>query len=81
MGNPASDLYMKFFFVDSFGRPPLEQGYPVWLQNHELGAHVFPTPQWAPGDKVRESYLSIVPRQVQPGTYHLLAQLYALTAL
>ncbi|MCI0895810.1 MAG: hypothetical protein J4N84_13010, partial [Chloroflexi bacterium] len=76
LDNLDTDLYMKVFFVDSFGRPPLKQGYPVWFQNHELGAQVFPTSQWAPGDKVRESYLSIVPRQVPPGIYHLLAQLY-----
>ena len=76
LANVDTDLYMKVFFVNSFGQPPLRQGYPVWFQNHELGANVFPTSQWVPGDKVRESYLSMVPRQVPPGIYHLLAQLY-----
>ena len=71
-----TDLYMKVFFVDRSGRPPLKQGYPVWYQNHELGARVFPTSEWAPGDKVTESYLSLVPRQVPPGIYYAWARLY-----
>ena len=76
LGDLPTDLYMNVFFVDAFGQPPLKQGYPVWFQVHELGANVFPTSQWAPGDKVRESYLSIVPRQVPPGRYDLLARLF-----
>ncbi len=64
------DLFFKVVFVDALGRVPTKQGYQLWFQGNEVGG-VRPTSGWEPGQSASETYHTLVPRQLSPGTYEL----------
>jgi hypothetical protein len=59
------DYEIFVHFVDS-------QDQIVFQQDHLPVGGVYPTQQWSRGDVVRESYVTIVPKEVRPGSYRIL---------
>lgn len=74
--NVEENLYARVLFVDEQGQIQLKQGFPLWFQASEIGAGIYPTSEWKPGQKVGYAYQTLVPRQVKPGTYYLELRVY-----
>ena len=69
-------LHVWVRFVDEQGRAQLKQGFPLWFQAYQIGGGIHPTSEWKPGQTSMESYQTLVPRQLRPGTYYLKLSVY-----
>ena len=63
-------------FTDEAGNVVTKGGIPIWLPSHWIGGGAYATSEWNSGEIVREEYLELVPRSVQPGEYFVRAFLY-----
>ena len=70
------NLQFQATFFDEQGRAPLKQGYRVWFHAYAIGGGTHPTSEMEPGQRTVESYNTLVPRQVDPGTYNLHLRVY-----
>jgi hypothetical protein len=70
------DLWVDILFTDEEGNVVTKGGIPIWLHSHWLGGGAYATSEWEAGEIIREEYLGLVPRSVQPGKYFIRAFLY-----
>lgn len=68
----AADLTAVTLFFDASGAAPTHDGMPVWSQTRALASAAGDrTSSWAPGAIIEESYYTLVPRSIAPGTYDI----------
>jgi len=65
------DLQAIVFFTDEDETVRLRRGFPLWWQSRELGGGLYPSSRWNVGEIVKEEYYVLVPRAVEPGSYHV----------
>jgi hypothetical protein len=65
----TSDLSAATIFSGPDGHVAETRGFPLWSQPRTIGQGVLATSQWISGAIYRESYFSLVPRDLAPGTY------------
>jgi hypothetical protein len=70
------DLQATVLFTDGDENVQLRRGFPLWWESHELGGGLYPTSQWDVGQIVKEEYYVLVPRTVEPGSYHARIRVY-----
>jgi len=66
---PARDLSAITLFVAEDGSVPQRHGFPRWSQTRQIAAPLLPVSKWAPGELVRESYVTLVPGDIPRGRY------------
>ena len=72
----AKDYWVDVLFTDKEGNVVTKGGIPIWLHSHWIGGGAYATSEWNSGEIVREEYLGLVPRSVEPGKYFIRAFLY-----
>jgi len=63
------DLTAVTTFATTSGVARERYGRPAWWQSREIGEGVLTTSAWRPGEIVRESYFTLIPRDTPPGDY------------
>ena len=71
-----TDFWVDILFTDEEGNVVTKGGIPIFLHSHWSGGGAFATSEWNAGEIVRDEYLGLVPRSVQPGKYFIRAFLY-----
>jgi hypothetical protein len=67
----GADLSAAALFFDRHGTAMQVAGFPLWSQPRTIGQGVLETSQWTPATIYTESYFSLVPRNLAPGTYEI----------
>ena len=65
------DLSATTLMFDSAGAALQRRGFPVWSQPRDIGQGLRETSEWETGPIYRESYFSLVPRDLAPGLYDI----------
>jgi hypothetical protein len=57
-----------------------EAGQRIAQSDHQPGGVYYPAPLWQPGETLRDDHVLTLPSGAPPGTYHLVAGMYTLSA-